>query len=200
MKKQEIKIKQELTCQETVDLFNEVGKSISEGVLTIEYGDKKISLKPGCRFDTTIEASSKKSKQKLMIEITWKEGDDVCVNKPALRISSDEPLSEDGDEQSAVDEETVEEDEAESAVDEDAIRENGPTEGEPEAETTGSEDLTNSKTDTDEKMTSEAPSDAAGSENLNASAILDSLEKSAAEAEDTTDTKKDDDEEKLMKY
>ena len=125
MKKQELKIKQELNCQETVDLFSEVGKSISEGVLTIEYGDKKISLKPGCRFDTTIEASSKKNKQKLMIEITWKEGDDVCVNKPVLRISSDEPLSEDGD---------------------------------------------------------------------------DSLEKSAAEAEDTAEIKKDDDEEKLMKY
>ena len=41
MKKQELKIKQELNCQETVDLFSEVGKSISEGVLTIEYGDKK---------------------------------------------------------------------------------------------------------------------------------------------------------------
>ena len=116
---------------------------------------KKISLKPGCRFDTTIEASSKKSKQKLMIEITWKEGDDVCVNKPALRISSDEPLSEDGDEPSALDEATV---------DEDATQEKGPTEGEPEAEITGSEDLAASETDTDEKMTSEAPSDADGSE------------------------------------
>ena len=38
--------------------------------------------------------------------------------------------------------------------------------------------------------------------NRNAFAIIDSLEKSAAEAEDTAKTKKDDDddEEKLMKY
>lgn len=94
MKKAELKIKQELTCQETVDLFNEVGKSISEGVLTIEYGDKKISLKPGCRFDTAIEASRKKNKQKLVIEVSWKEDDETCEAKPALKISSEEPVVE----------------------------------------------------------------------------------------------------------
>jgi len=92
--KQEVNIKQELSMEETVALFNEIAKSISEGTISIEYGKKQITLKSGCCFDVMIEASQKKGKQKLNIELSWKEGDSVCPCKPVLKISSQEPIVE----------------------------------------------------------------------------------------------------------
>lgn len=94
MKKQELSIKHELSAEETVNLFNEIAKSISEGTISIEYGEKQITLKPGCCFDVSIEAAQKKGKQKLNIELSWKEGEQVCSCKPVLKISSQEPIVE----------------------------------------------------------------------------------------------------------
>ncbi|MBF0258937.1 MAG: amphi-Trp domain-containing protein [Desulfamplus sp.] len=94
MKKQEMNIKHELSVEETVDLFNEIAKSISEGTISIEYGEKQITLKTGCRFDVMIEATQKKGKQKLNIELSWKDEDSKCSSKPVLKISSQEPIVE----------------------------------------------------------------------------------------------------------
>ncbi|SLM32655.1 hypothetical protein MTBBW1_790053 [Desulfamplus magnetovallimortis] len=109
MKKQEINIKHELSVEETVDLFNEISKSISEGTISIEYGEKQISLKPGCRFDVEIEATRKKGKQKLNIELSWKEEDPTCACKPVLKISSQEPIQEPIEEEPAEEDKTVSE-------------------------------------------------------------------------------------------
>lgn len=91
MKKNELKIKQELSTEEAINLLNEVSKSLSEGTLCIEYGEKKVVLKPGCRIETKIEASTKKGKQGLIIDFSWKEEDPLCACTPSLKISSKEP-------------------------------------------------------------------------------------------------------------
>ncbi len=106
MKKKDLKIKQEMTTEETVKLLDEIRKSLSEGTLSIEYGEKQITLKPGCRIESTIEASQKKGKQKLNITLAWQDEDPVCSSQPELKISSQElePVVEEVDEDSGEDE------------------------------------------------------------------------------------------------
>ena len=44
MKKNELSIKQELSVEDSVNLFNEIAKSLGEGTIFIEYGEKKYNL------------------------------------------------------------------------------------------------------------------------------------------------------------
>ena len=95
MKKNEVKIKGNMTAKDVAVLLEDLVKSIKAGTVCIESGDNFVTLKPGDNIDFGIEAVQKKGKEKLSIEFGWRQPvpeDEEPEN--VLKISSKEPKIE----------------------------------------------------------------------------------------------------------
>jgi amphi-Trp domain-containing protein len=89
--KDEIKIKQTMALDTVIDILKDLVKSFDEGNICFEKGKKFVTLKPGQMIEVEIEAGLKKEKQKLNIELKWRQLEAGEEDLPAIRISSREP-------------------------------------------------------------------------------------------------------------
>jgi amphi-Trp domain-containing protein len=103
MGKQEISQKAGMSLDQAVGYIESVIEGIRRGVLTIETGDKSVTIHPGRLVEFEIEATRKKEKESVTIELTWRQEDKTQQQEDGcqLRISAEEPPAEsDSDEDS----------------------------------------------------------------------------------------------------
>ncbi|MBF0225229.1 MAG: amphi-Trp domain-containing protein [Desulfobacterales bacterium] len=90
MKKKDLNVKVSLEADEVASYLESLAKSIRDGKVVIESGNKFISLTPSYKMDVEIEAKQKDDKEKISILLAWK-----CFEKKEgglkLEISSNEP-------------------------------------------------------------------------------------------------------------
>lgn len=92
MKTSEFNYKAKMTVSDLSALFKGLVKSMEEGALVLETGEKFIALKPAADLDVTLEAAVKKDKEKLEISLSWTTAPCEC-KAAALKISSKEPVA-----------------------------------------------------------------------------------------------------------
>ena len=92
MKKNEVKIKKTLEFSAAKAILENLVKSFGEKTVVIESGNDFVTLSPADTIDIELEASCKKNKEKIVIELTWKKELPVAEKPEAeLKISSTEP-------------------------------------------------------------------------------------------------------------
>ncbi len=96
MSKQEISQKSGMSLDQAVGYIENVIDGIRRGVLTIEAGDKSVTIHPSRNVDFEIEAARKKDKESVTIELTWRleEKTKHRDEAPPLRITAQEPPPE----------------------------------------------------------------------------------------------------------
>lgn len=89
--KNEIKIKQTMELAAVNDILKDLVKSFDEGTVCFEKGKEFVTLRPGKVIEVEIEAETKKDKQKLSIELSWRQYEPEKEDLPVIKISSEEP-------------------------------------------------------------------------------------------------------------
>jgi amphi-Trp domain-containing protein len=92
--KNEIKIKQTMELGTVNDILKDLVKSFEEGTVCLEKGREFVTLRPGKVIEVEIEAETKKDKQKLNVELSWRQLEPEEEELPAIKISSEEPEME----------------------------------------------------------------------------------------------------------
>lgn len=91
MKKNSVKIKQMVNAQDISTVLSDMSKSFKDGTVCIQTGEEFVTLKPGALIELEIEASQKKGKEKLCIELSWRQVAEVSEDESSLKITSEEP-------------------------------------------------------------------------------------------------------------
>lgn len=91
MKKSEIKVKGLINGESICGVLSDLAQSFKEGTVCIENGQEFVTMKPGANIEFEIEASQKKGKEKLTIELTWRQVEEVVEGESGFKISSCEP-------------------------------------------------------------------------------------------------------------
>ncbi len=90
MSKQGMVVKGMMDYDSVVNFFEDFIKSFKEKTICVQRGEDFITLKPSDSMEVEIEASVKKGKQKISIELEWRE--EVPVeNDVAFKVSAVEP-------------------------------------------------------------------------------------------------------------
>lgn len=92
--KQEIKIKQTMEVGTVTEILKDLVNSFEEGTICFEKEDEFVTLRPGRTVAVEIEAGVKKDKQKLSVELSWRQVEPEKEDAPFIRISSQEPEME----------------------------------------------------------------------------------------------------------
>lgn len=92
--KSEVKIKQTMKLGTVIDILKDLAKSFDEGTVCFEKGKEFVTLRPGKVIDVEIEAELKKDKQKLSVELCWRQLETEKEDAHGIRISSREPEME----------------------------------------------------------------------------------------------------------
>jgi len=94
MKKSEVKVKKTIDLYTANALLDDFVKSFREGTVCIENGQEFVTLKPSKQINIEIEAVQKKDKEKLTIELSWRQSTTDKPENNTLKISSSEPAIE----------------------------------------------------------------------------------------------------------
>jgi amphi-Trp domain-containing protein len=89
--KGEVKIKRSMEAEALADVLDDLVKSFREGTVCVEQGGEFVTLKPGGRIEVEMEAGQKKGKQKLSVELSWRQVDVQEEEAADFKISSQEP-------------------------------------------------------------------------------------------------------------
>ncbi|MFZ5760527.1 MAG: amphi-Trp domain-containing protein [Thermodesulfobacteriota bacterium] len=89
MTKEKMAIEGTLDFAAAATLLDELAKSYREKTICIEKGEECICLTPGEYVEVEVEAAIKKGKQKVSIELSWKE--ELLSEEAKLKISSRVP-------------------------------------------------------------------------------------------------------------
>jgi len=92
MEKKEISLKDRVDSKEVVNYLEDIIAGLNTGTLCIQSGCESITLKPSTTIQFEIEASTKKDKGKLNIELSWSA--EKMINSQDLKIMSSEPEPE----------------------------------------------------------------------------------------------------------
>ncbi|MBI5592659.1 MAG: amphi-Trp domain-containing protein [Deltaproteobacteria bacterium] len=97
MKKNEVNIKCKMETDAVAILLSDMVKSFREGKMVIQKGSSFVTLKPVGQIEVELEATEKKGKQRIEIQLSWKEA--VFSEQPEdeIRISGDEPCLAEAD-------------------------------------------------------------------------------------------------------
>ncbi len=93
MGKQGIVIKGSMDYASVVAFLEDVVRSFKERKLCVQRGEEYVTLTPGESIDLEVEAAQKKGKQKLCIELNWREELGAESDTP-FKVSSCEPEPE----------------------------------------------------------------------------------------------------------
>lgn len=90
MGKQGIALKGSMDFDSVVAFLEDVVRSFKEKKVCVQRGEEFVTLTPGDSIDLEVEATRKKGKQKLCIELNWREELHVEADMP-FQVSSCEP-------------------------------------------------------------------------------------------------------------
>ncbi len=90
MSKQGIAIKGSMDYASVVAFLEDVVRSFKEKKVCVQRGEEFVTLTPGESIDLEVEATQKKGKQKLCIELNWREELHVESDMP-FKVSACEP-------------------------------------------------------------------------------------------------------------
>ncbi len=91
MKKNEVNVKCKMEAEAVADMLSDMAKSFREGKVVIQKGSSFVTLKPIGQIDMELAAAEKKGKQKIEIQLSWKEEILSEQKEDEFRISGDEP-------------------------------------------------------------------------------------------------------------
>lgn len=91
MSKQSVNLKGELELGKVTSHLEEIINGLTEGTLCIQQGTDLVTLKPTAYVDMDLEASAKGNKEKLTIELSWKQEAPKESPDEEFKISSTEP-------------------------------------------------------------------------------------------------------------
>ena len=84
----ELKFKGIMENEDIIACLENLLSALKEGSITVRHGEEQIILTPLSLAKMEIKAGSKKNKEKLEIEISWKEGLEAGTESESLIISS----------------------------------------------------------------------------------------------------------------
>jgi amphi-Trp domain-containing protein len=96
MKKNEVNVKCKMETDAVASLFSDMANSFREGKVVIQKGGSFVTLKPFGQIEVELEATEKKGKQKIEIQLSWKEEMLLEQKEDEFRISGDEPCLDEG--------------------------------------------------------------------------------------------------------
>jgi len=96
MKKNEVAIKCKMETEAVANMLSDMVKSFREGKVVIQKGSSFVTLKPVGQIEVELEAAEKKGKQKIEIQLSWKEEVLSEQTEDEIRISGDEPCLNEG--------------------------------------------------------------------------------------------------------
>ena len=91
MKKNEVTVKCKMEADAVANLLSDMVNSFREGKVVIQKGSSFVTLKPAGQIELELEATEKKGKQKIEIQLSWKEEILLEQKEDEFRISTDEP-------------------------------------------------------------------------------------------------------------
>jgi len=91
MKKNEVNVKGVLTVDGVSAVLKDLMKSIDAGKICIEHNEVFVTLQPSDQMDFEIKAANKKGKQKIEIELSWREALPREDASKGFKISDTEP-------------------------------------------------------------------------------------------------------------
>jgi amphi-Trp domain-containing protein len=91
-KREEVKVKRMVSNEVMAKLLRDLANSFEKGRVCVQGGEEFVSLEPAKHVNMELEAScSKKGKEKLSIELGWKQFTDEGEKARELVISDEEP-------------------------------------------------------------------------------------------------------------
>ncbi len=92
MKKNEVSIKCKLEADAVGSMLSDLAGNFKEGKVVIQKGASFVTLRPEGQIEVEIEAVEKKGKQKIEIQLSWKE--EILLEAPdaEIKISAEEPV------------------------------------------------------------------------------------------------------------
>lgn len=90
MSKHGISIKGTMDFESVLAFLEDVVNSFREKTVCVQRGDEFITLKPGETIDMELEAVEKKGKQKLSLELSWRE-DIITESEEPFKVSCEVP-------------------------------------------------------------------------------------------------------------
>lgn len=91
-KREEVKVKRTVSNEVMTKLLRDLANSFEKGRVCVQGGEEFVSLEPAKHINMELEAScSKKGKEKLTIELAWKQLTEEGEKAQELVISDEEP-------------------------------------------------------------------------------------------------------------
>ena len=90
-KKSEIKLKRTMDAGSVHKIITDLAKNLKDGTLVIETGEEFVTLKTGSQIEFELNASQKKNKQKLVIDLSWRLPSLKADEEDSFKISNEEP-------------------------------------------------------------------------------------------------------------
>ncbi len=95
MKKNEVNVKCKMEAEAVANMLFDMVKNFREGKVVIHKGSSFVTLNPVGQIEVELAAAEKKGKQKIEIQLSWKEEILVDQKEDEFRISGDEPCLDD---------------------------------------------------------------------------------------------------------
>lgn len=83
MSKSKLSLEQTMELAKVVATLEDVLNGLKNGSLTLQHGAESVTLTPPGVVELEMEASQKKDKEKLSIQIAWKKG---AANVPTVTV------------------------------------------------------------------------------------------------------------------
>ncbi len=91
--KREVSIKAIMEIKQFTSYLQDLMASLKEGKVCVQQGNEFVFLTPGELIEVEVEATQKKDKEKFSLELSWKTDGRGSSEISDLRISSEEPVT-----------------------------------------------------------------------------------------------------------
>lgn len=91
MSKQSVSLKGEMELGNVIDHLEKIMNGLTQGTICIQQGSDLVTLKPTSHIDIELEASLKGNKEKLTLELSWKQESEKEYPDQDFKISCTEP-------------------------------------------------------------------------------------------------------------
>lgn len=91
MEKREVSLKSKLEQAKVISYLEDLTKSLKEGTVCVQQGTDIVTLRPSSYIEIELEASVKKNKERLSIELTWRA--DKEEEEQDFSITATEPVA-----------------------------------------------------------------------------------------------------------
>lgn len=99
MNKKEVTVKGTLKPQVVATIIEDILDSFKKGKVVVQNGHDFVTLQPSDQISIELEAIQKKGKEKLVLEISWEQRVEPTLPDEGFKISSEEPVVEEPEEE-----------------------------------------------------------------------------------------------------